>query len=89
MIVLTQLLDLDHFAWSKLDTPDHVWTLMSVDGTTVDLIMEDGRPTFIAGVTFTESPKAAVFRELQAVQRLCKKLLADLATSSIAKPESR
>ena len=65
MMVLGETLNLDIYGWNKLGGPDHIWELMTVDGTLVELLMENGQPTMILSVTFVESPRLVVLRELQ------------------------
>jgi hypothetical protein len=76
-LVLAHTLVFDIFAWTKLDTPEYVWGLMSVDGTLVSLFLENGSPTMIIAVSLVESPKVAVLQELQSVQQLCRSLMPD------------
>jgi hypothetical protein len=75
IVAVAHAATLNIYAWSQLDTPPDIWTVMSVDGTAIHLLMENGEPTTIVAVTSVQSPKTAVVAELAATQRLCRELL--------------
>lgn len=58
------LLSLDIYGWTRKSNHPDIWSLMSVDGTLIDLYMQDGKPTTIVGVTFVKSPKYGVVNEI-------------------------
>jgi hypothetical protein len=62
--MLRPLLEADVYAWTRDSGRPQVVSLMTVDGTEVDLLLEDGEPTMIVGVTLTDSPRRGIFREV-------------------------
>lgn len=61
---LLHLLSLDVYGWTRDSGHPDVWSLMSVDGTVVDLYMQEGQPVSILNVTLAKSPKYGVQNEI-------------------------
>jgi hypothetical protein len=61
------LLELDAYAWSRSSGNPQVANIMSVDGSEVSLLIEDGEPTMIVGLRLTRSPREGIVREVQEV----------------------
>jgi hypothetical protein len=81
LITFSRLLALDVYGWTCKSTHPDIFRLMSVDGTLVDLVMVDGQPSRIAGVTQTTSPKVSIVEEFNAVITLHNTLLKSLPPS--------
>jgi len=79
LIAFSWLLAVDVYAWSCKSAHPDIFRLMGVDGTLVDLVMVDGQPSMIAGVTQTTSPKVSIAGELNAVITLHNMLLQSLS----------
>lgn len=61
---LDMLLQQDFFAWTRhTETPD-VIRLMNVDGTLVELSTEDDELQYISAISFVQSPRQAIGREV-------------------------
>lgn len=60
---LLHLLSLDVYGWTRDSGYPDVWSLMNVDGTVVDLYLQDGQPVSILKVTLAKSPKYGVQNE--------------------------
>jgi hypothetical protein len=89
LVTFKQLLALDVYAWTCQSTHPQVFRLMSVDGTLVDLVMVDGHPSMIAGVTQTTSPMLSIANELNAVITLHNSLLRWLPTGGTKVPATK
>lgn len=72
------MLALNVFGWSCDSSHPDVWRIMSVDGTLVDFMMENGSPSYIIAVTQTVSPKVDIANELNHVITLHNTLLSKL-----------
>lgn len=59
------LLSFDVYGWTRESGHPDIWSLMSVDGTLVDLRMHDRKPTAIVNITFVKSPKDGVVNEIR------------------------
>ena len=82
IITFALLLALDVYGWTCDSSHPDIFRLMSVDGTLVDLLMVDGEPSMIAGITQTTSPKVSIVQELNAVITLHNTLLQSASQSA-------
>ena len=64
LVEIMDLLELDVYGWTKDSGRPDVCSLMTVDGSVVDLYMQNGQPVAILGFTFTKSPKYGVADEI-------------------------
>jgi hypothetical protein len=72
---IMHLLTLDVYGWTRESGQPDVWSLMSVDGTLVDLYMQDDEPKAIVSVTFAKSPKYGIADEIRTLSSLCSEVL--------------
>ncbi len=82
LTTFSHLLALDVYGWTCKSTHPDIFRLMSVDGTLVDFVMDDGQPSVIAGISHTTSPKVSIAEELNAVITLHNALLQSASESS-------
>ena len=75
LIHFSELLALEVYGWTCKSTHPDVFRLMSVDGTLVDLLVIDEKPSRIVGISITTSPKVGIAEELNAVITLYNALL--------------
>ena len=59
------LLSFDIYSWIRESGHPEIWSLMSVDGTLINLYMRDGEPMAIVSVTFVKSPKYGILNEIK------------------------
>jgi len=62
---IMHFLTLDIYGWTRDSGHPDVWSLMSVDGTVVDLYMQDGKPVAILSVALAKSPKSGIASEVR------------------------
>ncbi|MEM1172117.1 MAG: hypothetical protein AAGJ08_24305 [Cyanobacteria bacterium P01_H01_bin.35] len=61
---IVYLLSLDIYAWTRESGHLDIWSIMNVDGTLVDLYMQNYQPKAIQNITFVKSPKYGVENEI-------------------------
>ena len=71
---IMHLLTLDVYGWTRESGHPDVWSLMSVDGTVVDLYMQNGKPVSILNITLVKSPKYSIANEIKKLVTLYNKV---------------
>jgi len=65
------LLNLDIYAWTRESGHPDVSSLMTVDGTVVDLYIQDGKPVSPLSITLARSPKYGIANEIGTLVSMC------------------
>jgi hypothetical protein len=81
LMELDFLLHHDIYAWTRKTDHPNLIRLMSVDGTLVDLVEENGEPQYIASVSFVESPRWGIVREVNGFVALVNSVVAAIGRS--------
>ena len=68
------LLTLDVYSWTRDSGRRNVCSLMTVDGSVVDLYIQNGEPVGILGFTFAKSPKYGIADEMERLVILYNKI---------------
>lgn len=68
------LLTLDVYSWTRDSGRPNVCSLMTVDGSVVDLYIQNGEPVGILSITFAKSPKYGIADEMERLVNLCNKI---------------
>jgi hypothetical protein len=63
------LMSQDIYQWTRYNGYSNLFSIMSVDGTLVDILIENGEVTQMEKVTFTKSPRHAVATEVNELVR--------------------
>jgi len=78
LIELMHLLDLDIYSWTRDSKQPSICSLMTIDGSVVNLYMQNGDPVGIQSFTFAKSPKYEVAREIEGLVSLYNTIAANV-----------